>query len=66
MNGTAHNLQWVAAALLLGTGSLLLLLPAGETDPLRRRNRRTAGILFLLAGAVFAALAAGAVDRLLP
>ena len=54
------------AALLLGAGILLLLLPAGDTDPVRRRNRRTAGFLFLFAGAVFAALAAGAVDGLLP
>jgi hypothetical protein len=66
VNGTAQNLQWVAAALLLGAGFLLLLLPAAESDPLRRRNRRTAGALFLFAGAIFAALAAGTVDRLLP
>ena len=58
MSGSPFNLYWVAAALLAGAGFLLLLLPAGETDPLRRRNRRTAGSLFLFAGAVFAALAA--------
>ncbi|CAA9531288.1 MAG: hypothetical protein AVDCRST_MAG31-2411 [uncultured Sphingomonas sp.] len=66
MSGSAQNIQWAAAALLAGAGLLLLLLPAGETDPGRRRNRRTAGTLFLFAGAVFAAVAAGAVDRLLP
>lgn len=63
--GSAFNLYWVAAALLAGVGALLLLLPAGATDPLRRRNRRTAGTLFLLAGAVFAAVAAGLVQKLL-
>ena len=66
MSGTAHNMQWVAAALLVGAGLLLMLLPAGEGDPQRRRNRRTAGMLFLLAGAVFAALASGVIGRLLP
>lgn len=66
MSGSAQNMQWAAAALLLGAGLLLLLLPAGETDPQRRRNRRTAGILFVASGAVFAALASGLFDRLLP
>jgi hypothetical protein len=66
VSGSAQNIQWAVAALLLGTGFLLLLLPAGATDPLRRRNRRTAGTLFLFAGAIFAALAGGIVDRLLP
>lgn len=63
--GSAFNLYWVAAVLLGGAGILLLLLPVGATDPLRRRNRRTAGVLFLFAGAVFAAVAAGLVQRLL-
>ena len=47
--------------------ALMLLLPArGDAEPLKRRNRRTAGVLFLFSGAVFAALAAGWFDRILP
>ncbi len=66
MNGSPFNLYWVAAALLGVVGALLLLLPAGATDPQRRRNRSTAGSLFLLAGGVFALIASGLLDRLLP
>ncbi|URD60432.1 hypothetical protein M8312_11660 [Sphingomonas sp. KRR8] len=62
----AHmNLFWVAAALLLLAGVLLLAIPGNSADPLKRRNRRTGGVLFLAAGAVFAALAGGLLDRLL-
>ena len=56
---------WVPGTLLTVAGVLLLLLPGGSSDPLKRRNRRTAGILFLLAGAVFLAIATGLLDRIL-
>ncbi|MCW3796286.1 hypothetical protein OMW55_00480 [Sphingomonas sp. BN140010] len=56
---------WVPGVLLSVAGVLLLLLPGQSADPLRRRNRRTAGVLFLLAGALFIAVASGFLDRLL-
>jgi drug/metabolite transporter (DMT)-like permease len=59
------NFFWVPGVLLVVAGVLLLLLPGQSPDPLRRRNRRTAGILFLASGAVFVAIASGVLDRLL-
>jgi len=56
---------WVPGVLLTVAGVLLLLLPGRSPDPLKRRNRRTAGILFLLAGALFVAVASGWLDRIL-
>jgi len=59
------NFFWVPGVLLTVTGVLLLLLPGQSADPLKRRNRRTAGILFLVAGLLFVAVGTGALDRLL-
>ena len=59
------NFFWVPGVLLTVAGVLLLLLPGQSPDALKRRNRRTAGILFLLAGAVFLAIATGVLDRIL-
>jgi drug/metabolite transporter (DMT)-like permease len=56
---------WVPAVLMLVAGALLLLLPGGPIDRLRKRNRRTAGLLMIAAGAAFAAVASGGLDRLL-
>jgi drug/metabolite transporter (DMT)-like permease len=56
---------WIPAILLLVAGALLLLLPGKAADPLNRRNRRTAGVLMLAAGAIFAGVAGGVLDRLL-
>ena len=59
------NFFWVPGALLTVAGALLLLLPGQSADPLKRRNRRTAGILFLVAGVLFVAVATGLLDRAL-
>ena len=59
------NFFWVPAVLMLVAGALLLLLPGEPADALKRRNRRTAGGLFLAAGTLFALVAAGTTGGLL-
>ena len=54
---TATLLQWVAAALLALSGVMQLVRARRMADPLAAKNSRTAGALFLFAGAVFAVLA---------
>jgi predicted metal-binding membrane protein len=55
---TATLLQWLAAALLVLTGAMQLVRARRLGDPLAAKNSRTSGALFLVSGAVFAALAA--------
>lgn len=55
---TRHLLQWLAAALLALAGAMQLVRARRLEEPLKARNSRTSGALFLLSGAVFALLAA--------
>lgn len=55
---TRHLLQWIVAALLLLAGAVQFAAARRHSDPLKAKNARTSGALFLLAGAVFALLAA--------
>ncbi len=55
---TATLLQWLAAALLALVGVVQIVRAARMDPPLKAKNSRTAGALFLLSGAVFALLAA--------
>ena len=54
----AARLQWLAAALLALAGVLQFVRARRLGDPLKAKNSRTSGALFLFSGAVFAALAA--------
>ena len=53
-----HLLQWLAAALLVLAGTMQIVRARRLEEPLKAKNGRTAGALFLLSGAVFAVLAA--------
>jgi len=59
------DIFWVPTVLFVVAGALLLLLPGEPADPLKRRNRRTAGVLFLAAGAAFGLVASGALSAIL-
>ena len=52
-----HNLQWVAAGLLLLAAVLQLVNARRVDDPVKAKNASLSGWLFLFAGAVFAVLA---------
>lgn len=55
---TAALLQWLAAALLALTGVMQIVRARRMEEPLKAKNSRTSGALFLFSGAVFAVLAA--------
>ncbi|WP_205479205.1 hypothetical protein [Sphingomonas arenae] len=51
-------IQWLAAALLALAGLIQIARARRLEEPLKAKNSRTAGALFLLSSAVFALLAA--------
>jgi drug/metabolite transporter (DMT)-like permease len=55
---TAAPIQWLAAALLALAGVMQIVRARGMEEPLKAKNSRTSGALFLFSGAIFAALAA--------
>jgi hypothetical protein len=58
---SAQTLQLLAAALLILSGVLNFGRGRRHADPLKAKNARTSGWLFLFAGALFLVLALGVV-----
>jgi sulfite exporter TauE/SafE len=56
---TAQTLQVLAAALLIAAGFLNLARARRHAEPIKQKNARLAGWLFLSAGALFLVLALG-------